>query len=65
MVGLNRFSDAQKGEPLIWLFFFSDGLADFQEVLKLDPKNQAVKDELMKLTELTKKEGLKPRVVRY
>jgi RNA polymerase II-associated protein 3 len=65
MVGLDRLSDAQKGEHLIWLLFFSDGLVDFQEVLKLDPKNQAVKDELTKLTELTKKEKLKPRVVRY
>jgi hypothetical protein len=55
---LDRLSDAQKGEfivPLVQLFFFSDDLSDFHEVLKLD---QAVKDELTKLTELTKKEEL-------
>jgi hypothetical protein len=58
MVGLDRLSDAQKGESfvsLVRLFLFSDGLVDFQEVLKLDPNNQAAKDELTKLTELTKK----------
>jgi hypothetical protein len=68
MVGLNRLSDAQKGESsvsLVLWFFFPDGLVDFQEVLKLDPKNQAVKDELTKLAELTRKKELKPRVVRY
>jgi hypothetical protein len=68
MVGLNRISDAQKGEsivPLVRLYFSSDDLVDFQEALKLDLKNQAVKDELTKLTELTKKEVSKPCVVRY
>jgi hypothetical protein len=61
MVGLRRFSDAQKGEslvPLVRLFFFSDDLVDFEEVLKLDPK-------IRPSTELTKKEELKLRVVRY
>ena len=46
MVGLDRLSDAQKGESivsLVRLFFFSEILVDFQEVLKLDPKNRAVK----------------------
>ena len=61
MVGLDRLSDAQKGEsivPVVSLFFFYEGLVDFQEVLKLDPKNWPS-------TELTKKEVLKPRVLRY
>jgi hypothetical protein len=61
MVGLDRISNAQKGEsivPLVRLFFFSDGLVDFREVLKLDPK-------IRPSTELTKKEELKLRVVRY
>jgi hypothetical protein len=59
MVGLDRLSDAQKGESfvsLVRLYLSSDDLVDFQEVLKLDPNNQTVKDELMKLTELTKKD---------
>jgi len=38
MVGLNRLSDAQKGESIVRFFSFSDGLVDFQEVLKLDTK---------------------------
>jgi hypothetical protein len=41
MVGLRRLSDTQKGEsivPLVRLFFFSDNLVDFQDVLKLNPR---------------------------